>query len=183
MADFERIIDYILPTDDRNELINEAVAFGPNGQTTNLTNFQFLETTTLQGINLQVPLKNSAEVGYFAMHTNYFEAAAQNISILLNTLPEERVVTAVGSNVKRLLFEPRTDEWEILLMQEIKSSIISYMPQLNITNLQIINNRSLGNPSQINILPMEEHTVEIELSFGFKVAPEIIQSRNIQINA
>ncbi len=182
MADFERIIDYLLPTDQRNELVNEAVTWGPDGQTINLSNFQFLETNKLQGINIQIPFKNSADIGYFSMNTNYFDAAVANIRILLNTLPEERVVTGVGSNIKRYLFEPRTREWEDLLQNEIKTSILAYMPQLEIKSLKIISQDSKGNPNQIKIAPMAEHEINIEIKFGFKIAPESSHTGNVRIN-
>ena len=105
MSDFERIIDYPLDTNQQNELIGEAVVSGPNGQSIDLSNFQFLKTKAFQGVNIQVPFRADPSHGYFALNTDYFDAAKTNIKLLLNTLPTERVVTGVGSNVKRMLFE------------------------------------------------------------------------------
>tara|TARA_R110000824_G_scaffold40100_6_gene120497 strand:- start:11690 stop:12241 length:552 start_codon:yes stop_codon:yes gene_type:complete len=182
MPDFERIIDYPLDTDQRNELIGAAVTFGPDGQSINLSNFEFLKTKQFQGVNIQVPFRNDPSHGYFALNTNYFDAAATNISLLLNTLPTERVVTGVGCNVKRLLFEQRNDEWEEKLKGEIKAAVNVYMPQINISSILIAPETSLGNPRQINIEKNAEYTVNISIKFNFKVASEINQTANIQIN-
>jgi len=182
MPDFERIIDYPLDTNQQNELISDAVTFGPGGQSINLSNFQFLTTKQFQGINIQVPFINDPSYGYFALNTDYFTAAATNIKLLLNTLPTERVVTGVGCNVKRLLFEQRTSEWEDKLKGEIKAAVKAYMPQINITSVFIKPYASLGSPKQVSIEKNSEYTVDVSIKFHFKVAAEITETANIQIN-
>ena len=182
MSDFERIVDYPLSTEDRNTLINDAVTFGPDGQQVNLSNFQFLQTKKYSGINIQLPFQASPETGYFAMNTDYFQAAVTNMRILLNTLPEERVVTAVGCNVKRFLFENKTPEWEMMLGTEVKTAISLYMPQINITQTKVISPDTLGNPEVIDVSNTPEHTVNVEIKFNFKIAPELTNTANIQIH-
>tara|TARA_Y100000310_G_scaffold322988_1_gene382782 strand:- start:470 stop:1021 length:552 start_codon:yes stop_codon:yes gene_type:complete len=182
MSDFERVVDYPLATDEQNALIGDAVTFGPDGEQVNLSNFQFLETDKRRGINIQLPFRASPETGYFAMNTDYFQAAITNMRILLNTLPEERVVTAVGCNVKRFLFENKTVEWEMMLGTEIKTAISLYMPQINVTQAKVISPDTLGNPEVIDVSSMSEHTVNVEIKFNFKIAPELTSTANIQIH-
>ena len=182
-SEFQRTVDYPIAGDMHNRLISETTEIGPNGIQVDLSSFSFLSSPAIRGYNIKLPFKATAEFGYFELHTDAFEGAMQNMTILFNTLPEERVITGIGSNVKRLIFEQKTSDWEQLVKREMRNVVAAYMPVINLQAIVIREDKtSLGNPNMVTKSTIKEHTFTVGIRFNFKIAPELVSSGNIEVS-
>ena len=88
------------------------------------------------GINL--PFTKSNTYGYFEPTLTTVDAVKNNIESLLNTQVGERLLQPnIGVNLRKYLFEPITEEVNLLIEDEIITSFKKWLPFINIKDLKI----------------------------------------------
>jgi len=183
----QRIVDYPVDSTIYNSLFDDAHEQGlidPETGEANLdlSNFAFNEGQFFRLFEIALPFQNTATFGWGNQIDNPFLAAAQLISNVITVLPEERPVTGIGSNVKKMLFEPRTEEWETNLYNEIKSACELHIPAIIITKIKVIDNESKANPRLVRIEKASENALELEVSFAFREASEMVENASILVD-
>ena len=99
------------------------------------------DTKILVGIDL--PFTKSNTYGYFSPTLTTVEAVKNNIKSLLNTSVGERYLQpTLGLNLKKYLFEPITEDTNLLIEDEIVGSFRKWLPFVNIKDLKITSEES-----------------------------------------
>ena len=94
------------------------------------------DTKILVGIDL--PFTRSNTYGYFSPTLTTVDAVKNNIRSLLNTEQGERLMQpTIGLNLKKFLFEPITEETNLLIEDEIVNTFKLWLPFVNIKDLKI----------------------------------------------
>ena len=108
-------------------------------------------------IGLKLPLGYS-DSGYFKQTKTTLQQAKYNIISLLKTIPGERLgQPAFGSQLHSILFEPMNEDFSDILEDSIRSSLETWLPYINIKNIEIT--MPDYNINQVNI------TIDFGLSF------------------
>ena len=108
-------------------------------------------------IGLKLPLGYS-DTGYFKQTKTTLQQSKYNIINLLKTIPGERLgQPGFGSELHSILFEPMNEDFSDILEDSIRTSIETWLPYINIKNIEIT--MPDYNISQINI------TIDFGLSF------------------
>ena len=108
-------------------------------------------------IGLKLPLGYS-ETGYFKQTKTTLQQSKYNIINLLKTIPGERLgQPGFGSELHSILFEPMNEDFSDILEDSIRTSIETWLPYINIKNIEIT--MPDYNISQVNI------TIDFGLSF------------------
>ena len=108
-------------------------------------------------IGLKLPIGYS-DSGYFKQTKTTLQQAKYNIINLIKTIPGERLgQPAFGSNLHSILFEPMNEDFSDILEDSIRTSIETWLPYINIKNIEIT--MPDYNISQVNI------TIDFGLSF------------------
>ena len=108
-------------------------------------------------IGLKLPMGYS-DTGYFKQTKTTLQQAKYNIINLIKTIPGERLgQPAFGSQLHSILFEPMNEDFSDILEDSIRTSIETWLPYINIKNIEIT--MPDYNISQINI------TIDFGLSF------------------
>ena len=108
-------------------------------------------------IGLKLPMGYS-ESGYFKQTKTTLQQAKYNIINLLQTIPGERLGNPTfGSNLHSILFEPMNEDFSDILEDSIKTSLETWLPYINIKNIEIT--MPDYNINQVNI------TIDFGLSF------------------
>lgn len=125
-------------------------------------------------IGIDLPFHKSEGVeGYFASTSTTIKAVKNNIKSFLLTSRGERLMQPnLGLNLKRYLFEPITDELNVQIQNEIKSSIDLWFPFVTLTNLKIVDSGSGG---------IDNNTLNISLTFNINKNPNILESVQVTI--
>jgi len=88
-------------------------------------------------IGLKLPLGYSS-TGYFKQTKTTLQQAKYNIINLIKTIPGERLgQPAFGSDLHSILFEPMNDDFSDILEDSIRTSISTWMPYINVKNIDI----------------------------------------------
>ena len=88
-------------------------------------------------IGLKLPLGYS-DTGYFKQTKTTMEQAKWNIINLLQTIPGERLgQPAFGSQLHNILFEPINEDLSDILEDSIRTTISTWLPYINIKNIDI----------------------------------------------
>ena len=108
-------------------------------------------------IGLKLPMGYS-ESGYFKQTKTTLQQAKYNIINLLQTIPGERLGNPTfGSNLHSILFEPMNEDFSDVLEDSIRTSLETWLPYINIKNIEIT--MPDYNINQVNI------TIDFGLSF------------------
>ena len=108
-------------------------------------------------IGLKLPLGYS-DSGYFKQTKTTLQQAKYNIINLLQTIPGERLGNPTfGSNLHSILFEPMNEDFSDILEDSIRTSLETWLPYINIKNIEIT--MPDYNINQVNI------TIDFGLSF------------------
>ena len=88
-------------------------------------------------IGLKLPMGYS-ETGYFKQTKTTLQQAKYNIINLLQTIPGERLgQPAFGSQLHSILFEPMNEDFSDILEDSIRTSLETWLPYINIKNIEI----------------------------------------------
>ena len=108
-------------------------------------------------IGLKLPMGYS-ESGYFKQTKTTLQQAKYNIINLLKTIPGERLgQPGFGSDFHSILFEPMNEDFSDILKDSIRTSLETWLPYINIKNIEIT--MPDYNINQVNI------TIDFGLSF------------------
>lgn len=92
-------------------------------------------------IGLSMPLRNSeltGSIGYFASTSYTVDAIKENVKNILSTHKEERIFRpSIGINWNKFLFQQIDANLIDGLKNEIRTSILSWMPFLKIRKLEV----------------------------------------------
>ena len=88
-------------------------------------------------IGLKLPLGYS-DTGYFKQTKSTLQQAKYNIINLFKTIPGERLgQPAFGSQLHSILFEPMNEDFSDILEDSIRTSLETWLPYINIKNIEI----------------------------------------------
>ncbi len=92
-------------------------------------------------IGIRTPLKlGTAADGIFSMHTTLKDQIRDNLRNLLLTNHGERVCFSdFGANIRPLLFELSTNEFDDLAASRIKTAVSKYMPYVELKTMSTSN--------------------------------------------
>ena len=111
-------------------------------------------------IGLELPLGYS-DTGFFKQTKTTLQQAKYNIINLIKTIPGERLgQPAFGSNLHSILFEPMNEDFSEILEDSIRTSMSTWLPYINIKNIDI----------QFPI--HNENQVSIAIDFGLSFEPD-----------
>ena len=111
-------------------------------------------------IGLKLPLGYS-DSGYFKQTKTTLQQAKYNIINLLKTIPGERLgQPAFGSQLHSILFEPMNEDFSDILEDSIRTSLETWLPYINIKNIEIT-------MPDYNI-----NRVNISIDFGLSFEPD-----------
>ena len=115
-------------------------------------------------IGLKLPF-NRDKSGLFGRTQTTLEQAGSNIKNLLLTAKGERVMQPdFGSRLRELLFEQYTEDLSSRIQSEIQEAISTWLPYINISNVNII--QSDENPN----------TTSVDIDFSLNYEPDRFES-------
>jgi len=121
-------------------------------------------------IGLKLPLTQEGS-SIFAQTKTTFEQAKHNIRNLLLTIPGERLgQPEFGSDLHHLVFEQMDENFEDIIDASIRNSLKTWLPYINIKNINFEYSKILENQININI------------DFGLSFEPDRFESVKIDIN-
>jgi len=121
-------------------------------------------------IGLKLPLGYS-DTGYFKQTKTTLQQAKYNIINLLHTIPGERLgQPTFGSSLHKMLFEPMNEEFGDRIEDEIRDSLSTWLPYINIKNINI--DFPDTNINQVNI----------SLTFGLSFEPDRFESLSVSFD-
>jgi len=119
-------------------------------------------------VGIEFPFGRSAGGdGYFKSTKTTLESIKNNIKLLLQTNLGERVFQpGIGMNLKRLMFEPLTEDTIIQIENNIVDSLQRWMPFVNINDIQVnsedeINQLNIKVVFNINRTPNSLESVQV----------------------
>lgn len=123
-------------------------------------------------IGIDLPFRKSTGVeGYFASTDNTIDAVKNNISNLLRTNQGERLYRPTfGTNLHSFLFEQITDELQLIIRDELTSTIKFWLPFVSILSLNIV----VGKNNDANVF-------NIEMQFKINKDPNTLNSINVTV--
>ena|SRR5210317_641338 len=102
-------------------------------------------------IGLKLPF-NRGKSGLFPQTETTLEQAGSNIKNLLLTAKGERVMQPdFGSRLRELLFEQYTEDLSSRIQSEIQEAISTWLPYINISNVNIIQSDEDPNTTNVSI--------------------------------
>jgi len=102
-------------------------------------------------IGLKLPF-NRDKSGLFGRTQTTLEQAGSNIKNLLLTAKGERVMQPdFGSRLRELLFEQYTEDLSSRIQSEIQDAISTWLPYINISNVNIIQSDEDPNTTSVDI--------------------------------
>ena len=121
-------------------------------------------------IGLKLPLGYS-DTGYFKQTKTTLQQAKYNIINLIKTIPGERLgQPAFGSNLHTLLFEPMNEDFEDILEDSIRTSMETWLPYINIKNIEI------------TFPDYDINTVNIAIDFGLSFEPDRFETVSVSFD-
>ena len=111
-------------------------------------------------IGLKLPLGYS-DTGYFKQTRTTLQQSKYNIINLLKTIPGERLgQPGFGSELHSIIFEPMNEDFSDILEDSIRTSLETWLPYINIKNIEIT-------MPDYNI-----NRVNISIDFGLSFEPD-----------
>ena len=111
-------------------------------------------------IGLKLPMGYS-DSGYFKQTKTTLQQAKHNIINLIKTIPGESLgQPAFGSDLHTILFEPMNEDFSEILEDSIRISMETWLPYINIKNIEIT-------MPDYNI-----NRVNISIDFGLSFEPD-----------
>ena len=121
-------------------------------------------------IGLKLPLGYS-DTGFFKQTKTTLQQAKYNIINLLKTIPGERLgQPTFGSNLHTILFEPMNEDFGDILEDSIRNSLETWLPYINIKNIEIT-------MPDYNI-----NRVNIAIDFGLSFEPDRFETVSISFD-
>ena len=121
-------------------------------------------------IGLELPIGYST-TGYFKQTKTTLQQAKYNIINLLQTIPGERLgQPTFGSTLHTMLFEPMNEEFGERIEDEIRDSLSTWLPYINIKKITI-------DFPDTNI-----NQVDISLTFGLSFEPDRFESVSVSFD-
>jgi len=121
-------------------------------------------------IGLKLPLTQGGS-SIFAQTKTTFEQAKHNIRNLLLTIPGERLgQPEFGSGLYEIIFEQMDENIEDAIEASIRSSLKTWLPYINIINI----NFEYGKVS--------ENQINVNIDFGLTFEPDRFESVKINMN-
>lgn len=103
-------------------------------------------------INIDYPI-TKGNSGFFKQTDNTIDSIKSNINILCRTFVGERIFNPnYGLNLHRLLFEPMNDELKILIEDEIRTKLNTYIKNITLKNITINLENNNIDTNTINII-------------------------------
>ena len=123
-------------------------------------------------IGIALPLRHGNE-GFFSKTKTTLEQLKYDIKNLLLTVRGERLGNPTfGSDLRRILFEPNTDDIDSAIEESIRSSMSEWLPSVNVSNIEIT--KPEANPHLVNVrllftvdVSAEEAEVKLDLNSNF----------------
>ena len=121
-------------------------------------------------IGLKLPLGYS-DTGYFKQTKTTLQQAKYNIINLIKTIPGERLgQPAFGSQLHTILFEPMNEDFSDILEDSIRTSLETWLPYINIKNIEIT-------MPDYNI-----NQVNIAIDFGLSFEPDRFETVSVSFD-
>ena len=121
-------------------------------------------------IGLQLPLGYS-DSGFFKQTKTTFEQAKYNIINLFKTIPGERLgQPTFGSILHEIIFEPMAEDFSDALEEGIRTSLSTWLPYIEIKNIEIIT------PDY------DINRVNISIDFGLSFEPDRLETVSINFD-
>ena len=121
-------------------------------------------------IGLKLPLTQGGS-SIFAQTKTTFEQAKHNIRNLLLTIPGERLgQPEFGSDLHHLVFEQMDENFEDIIDASIRNSLKTWLPYINIKNINFEHGK------------VSENQININIDFGLSFEPDRFESVKIDIN-
>jgi phage baseplate assembly protein W len=121
-------------------------------------------------IGLQLPLGYS-DTGFFKQTKTTFEQSKYNIINLFRTIPGERLgQPTFGSVLHEILFEPMEEDFTDIMQEAIKRSLETWLPYINIKNIEIV------------IPDYNINRVNIAIDFGLSFEPNRFETVSISFD-
>ena len=124
-------------------------------------------------VGMELPFTRSNEYGYFEPTLTTVDAVKNNIRSLLNTEKGERLLQpTIGMNLKNFIFEPITEETNLLIEDEVVNTFQKWLPFVHIEDLKITTNESDA---------IGKNTINIKILFGINRDNQSLDSVDITI--
>jgi phage baseplate assembly protein W len=121
-------------------------------------------------IGLKLPLGYS-DTGFFKQTKTTLQQAKYNIINLFKTIPGERLgQPTFGSNLHTILFEPMNEDFGDILEEAIRESLETWLPYINIKNIEI------------TFPNYNENRVNIAIDFGLLFEPDRFETVSISFD-
>ena len=121
-------------------------------------------------IGLKLPMGYS-DTGFFKQTKTTLQQAKYNIINLLYTIPGERLgQPTFGSQLHTILFEPMNEDFSDILEDSIRTSLETWLPYINIKNIEITF-------PDYNI-----NRVNIAIDFGLSFEPDRFETVSISFD-
>ena len=121
-------------------------------------------------IGLELPIGYST-TGYFKQTKTTLQQVKYNIINLLQTIPGERLgQPSFGSELHNILFEPMNEDFSDILEDSIRTTISTWLPYINIKNIDITF-------PEYNV-----NRVNISIDFGLSFEPDRFESVSINFD-
>ena len=121
-------------------------------------------------IGLKLPIGYS-DTGYFKQTKTTLQQAKYIIINLIKTIPGERLgQPAFGSNLHSILFEPMNEDFSDILEDSIRTSLETWLPYINIKNIEIT-------MPDYNI-----NRVNIAIDFGLSFEPDRFETVSVSFD-
>ena len=121
-------------------------------------------------IGLKLPFGRSKS-GLFGKTQTTLEQAGSNIKNLLLTAKGERVMQPnFGSRLRELLFEQYTEDLSSRIQSEIQEAISTWLPYINISNVNIIQSDE------------DPNTTSVDIDFALNYEPDRFESISLNFD-
>tara|TARA_Y100000310_G_scaffold342572_1_gene446373 strand:- start:3557 stop:3991 length:435 start_codon:yes stop_codon:yes gene_type:complete len=126
-------------------------------------------------IGIRLPLdKGNDVVGYFESTYTTFDATRENIRNLMLTNKGDRVFQPnLGMGLRRLLFENITDDLKVMITDDIKNNIATWLPYVTIKSIDL--------QSSEDDIHVDRNKIKINIEFFINNIPGTFDSVEVII--
>ena len=125
-------------------------------------------------IGIDLPFHRGNFGGYFATTNTVLDAVKVNIVNLLRTELGERVFQPnLGVKLRRFLFEPITEETELLIRNSIMDTFSFWLPFVDIVRIDVNSKNRESN--------IDNNKIKVEVKFTLKKNPVTMESVQVTI--
>jgi len=125
-------------------------------------------------IGIDLPFRKSdGSEGYFASSQFTIDAIKNNVRTLLNTEKGERFFQPnLGIDLRQYLFEPNVIDTRVAIENEIVDTFKTWLPFVNIRDIQITSNESDG---------IGKNKLSIYIEFNLNKDPNTLESIQVEV--